>query len=296
MNKNNCKNSYVLITAARNEAAYIEKTIQSVIVQTILPKKWVIINDGSTDCTYEIIKRYSIKYKFIHLLNRKISENRSFSSKVYAICEGLNNLARIKYNFIGILDGDVTFNQSYYQNVITKFNEDPKLGIAGGIIYEPYGNKGNKWVRQFTSYAWSVSGAIQMFRRKCFEEIDGYLPMKKGGVDSVAEIMARMHGWEVKAFDDIIVKHHRHTGTEKGNILFARFREGIMDHSLRHHPLFAVARSVSRIRERPYVFGSLFRLAGHCWAFLRREQTNLPDEVVKFLRKEQIDRLLSFFA
>jgi len=292
MKDKNMNNSYVIITPARNEEAYIEKTFQSVISQTILPKKWVIVSDGSTDRTDEIVKLYESNYDFIQLLHREPDTSRSFASKVYAIRAGIKQLNGIEYDFIGNLDADVSFEPDYYESVFVKFQENPKLGIAGGELFD---NCGGKYIRQLKSTSWSVGGPVQMFRRKCYEDIGGYIPIKLGCEDAIAEIMARMHGWEVKSFPDIRVMHHRRTGTEKGNILSARFRGGVMDYSLGYSPLFEVARCFLRIIEKPYVIGSLFRICGYCWAFLRRDKQILPDEIVKFFHKEQLDRLISTF-
>jgi len=279
--------TYVLITAARNEESYIEKTIQSVISQTMLPEKWVIVSDGSTDSTDEIVKHYEVKYDFIELLHRETGTNRDFGSKVYAISSGVSRLFDIAYDFIGNLDADISFEPDYYGKVIEKFKSNPILGIAGGAIFDKY-KKG--FQKQFASSG-SVGGPIQMFRRQCFEDIGGFIPLIMGGEDAVAEAMARMHGWEVKSFSDNKVLHHRLTGTAKGDILIARFRQGIMEYSNGYHPIFEIVRCVARIIEKPYLFGSLFRISGYLFAALKRDQRVVPDNVVKFLRREQIQRL-----
>lgn len=285
------KTDYVLITPARNEEAYIEKTVQSVISQTILPEKWVIVSDGSTDCTDEIVKRYGASHDFIELLRRETDEERNFGSKVYAIQAGLERLNGVEYGFIGNLDADISFESSYYEDVLKEFQANPKLGIGGGILFD----LGEKWVRLYSSTSWSVCGAIQMFRRQCYEDIGGYLPLQRGGVDAVAEVMARMQEWEVRTFPDIKVLHHRPTGSSYGNILYNRFHTGIKEYSYGNQPLFEIAKCISRIRERPYFFGSLFRLSGYCWAFLRRVQREVPADVVDFMKNEQMQRLFKIF-
>lgn len=285
-------NSYVLITPARNEEAYIEKTITSVIAQSILPKKWVIVSDGSTDRTDQIVKRYDRAHDFIKLVHREGHVARNFASKVHAIQEGVDRLNRTKYAFLGNLDADVSFEPTYYERVLGEFREDPKLGIAGGILFEPCHGK---WVAQRTSTSWSVSGPIQMFRRQCYEDIGGFIPLKEGGEDAVAEVMARMRGWKVKAFANIPVRHHRNTGTATGSVLCATFRQGKMERRIGYHPLFEIAKCLSRIRERPYLLGSAFRLSGYCWSFLRRERPVLPADVTAYLRGEHLERLKAIF-
>lgn len=282
------KKNYVLITPAKNEECYIEKTILSVTSQSILPQKWVIVSDGSTDRTDKIVKKYEVKYNFIQLLHRVSQEHRNFTSKVYAIREGVNLCNGIGYDFIGNLDADVSFEPNYYECILEKFQNNPKLGIVGGIIFE---SCGGKWICQLITQSLSVSGPIQMFRKQCYDDIGGYIPLKKGGIDGVAEVMARMHGWEVRTFPNIEVLHHRPTGTATENILFKNFSWGMMHYAHRNHPLFEVAKCIYRIKEKPYILGGLFRLSGYIWAFLRRDHSDIPDDIVEFLRREQLQRL-----
>jgi len=254
----------------------------------VLPQKWVIVSDGSTDNTDEIVRRWAAKYDFIELLRREADAGRNFASKVYAIRAGFGRLNRTEYEFLGNLDADISFEPDYYGRVLAAFEENPKLGIAGGILFEPCRAKG---VQQWTSTSWSVSGPIQMFRRQCYEDIGGFIPLRDGGEDAVVEVMARMHGWEVRSLPDITVFHHRVTGTAKGGIFSARFRQGAMEYVLGYHPLFEIAKCLFRVRERPYLLGSWFRLSGYAWAFFRGVQREVPDSVIKFLRREQIQRL-----
>ena len=286
------KANYVLITAARNEEAYIEKTIKSVVSQTILPKRWVIVSDGSTDCTDIIVKKYLKSYDFIQLLRKENDSSRNFASKVYAIRAGIEHLSDIEYDFIGNLDADISFQKNYYERILTKFRENPRLGIAGGILFEAFRGK---WIRQFTSTRWSVSGPIQMFRRQCYEDICGYIPLKLGGEDTFAEVMARMRGWEIKTFPDIKVFHHRRTGTENSNILSARFIQGVREYSSGNHLLFEMAKCISRVREKPYLLGSLLRAIGYFYAFIRKEPKVVSNNIICYTRHEQIERLIAIF-
>jgi glycosyltransferase involved in cell wall biosynthesis len=281
--------SYVLVTAARNEDAYIEKTIQSVISQSILPRRWVIVSDGSTDRTDEIVAKYTAKYDFIHFIKVDANSKRNFASQVKAFNLGYEQVKNIGYDFIGNLDADVSFESDYYENIISKFAQNPKLGVAGGNVFDKHGNK---FKRQFISKSVNVCGPIQMFRRDCFEEIGGYIPIENGPLDIIADLKARMYGWEVKSFHDIKVFHHRRTGTERRSILSYRLHQGVMEYSFGSHPIFEVAKCFLRTIEKPYIIGSIFRMGGYFWAFLRRVKRVIPNDVVKYLRQEQLCRLM----
>jgi len=283
------KTTYVLITAARNEEAYIEKTIKSVINQTIIPKKWIIVNDGSTDRTDEIVRKYETKMDFIQLLQMESGLKRDFASKVYAIRKGIDQLKGLEYEFLGILDADLSFEPKYYESIISKFHQNQRLGIAGAILFDVCGSKIVKRLGRLGD----VSGATQMFRRKCFEEIGGLKPLKRGAEDTVACVMARIHGWEVRSFPEINGLHHRATGTAKENFLMARFNFGIRDYSYGSHPLFEVFKCIRRVAIHPYLIGSIMRMAGFIWAYCRKEKRLVTNDFIKHIRREHMQRLRS---
>lgn len=282
---------YVLITPARDEEEFIETTIKSVIFQTILPQKWIIVSDGSTDGTNDILKKYSEKYSFIEPVYLSSSSARNFSSKVNAISIGLSKLTNIKYNFIGNLDADISLDSNYYEKMMHKFEQDSSLGVAGGKIFDVIDGKAIENISRLDS----VGGQIQLFRRKCFEDVGGYLPLELGGEDTLAEVMARMHGWKVETFLDIKVLHNREYGTAQSSIYGARFRHGMQEYLYGSHPLFEIAKCVYRLKERPRIVGSLLRACGYFWAFLRMERKYIPEEVVRYLQREQMLKLVGIF-
>lgn len=283
-------NSYALITPARNEEAYIEKTIKSVISQTIFPKKWVVVSDGSTDRTNDIVQKYQNGYDFIQLLQLEGCKQRSFASRVYAIRSGIKCLTNVDYDFLGILDGDITFEDSYYESILEEFGKDPKLGIAGGLVFDQLNGKLNKTRNRTLNH---VAGGVQLFRIGCYEVIKGYRPLKWGGVDTVAETTARMHGWRVKSFPDIKVIHHRQTGCGDGIVWQARYLEGLRDYSIGYHPLYYFAKCFRRVLEMPYFLGSVLRLTGYFWAGFRGYERDVSVDFVNFLRDEQLNKIRS---
>lgn len=283
--------TYVLITPARNEETYVEKTIQSVISQTILPHKWVIVSDGSTDSTDEIVGRYLQQFDFIQLLRITDNSQRNFASQVYAINSGYEQLKHLEYNFIGNLDADISFDSDYYERVFQKFQEHPKMGIGGGFIYESYNGK---WKSRRFNTIGSVAHAIQLFRRECYEAIGGYIPLPHGGADWCAEVMARMNGWQVESFPELRVFHRRPTLTAEG-ILQGHFRQGLMDFSMGSHPIFEILKCLRRIKGKPLLAGAFLRMGGFIWAWCQREKRIVPPEFVDYLRMEEMARVQSLF-
>ena len=278
---------YVLITPARNEEAYIEKTIQSVTSQSLLPEKWVVVSDGSTDATDSIVNRYVQSHDFIQLVTATNSGRPNFGSKVKAINEGYKHLQGIQYDYIGNLDADVSFDADYFKQLLEKFSNHEKLGIAGGIICELINGK---YLSQNISLN-SVAGAVQLFRQQCYKDIDGYIPMKYGGIDAAAEIMARMHGWEVKTFPELKVLHPRRVTTGGKNMLQTRYYQGVTNYLLSYHPLFHISSCVSRFTDKPYFLGSIMSMIGYFFAHLQKYEKKIPKDAAKFLRAEQMKRL-----
>jgi poly-beta-1,6-N-acetyl-D-glucosamine synthase len=281
---------YVLISAARNEQAYIEKTIQSVIKQTISPQKWIIVSDGSTDDTDSIVKRYMEKYAFIELLTRTGDKNRNFGSKAMSVKKAYEHIQNVEFNFVGNVDADISFDPDYYENMIDKFEQNPKLGIVGGTRYDRY-PKGFVKIQCAKN---SVGGPFQFFRKKCFDEIGGYRNLEYGGIDAVAETTARMYDWEVKSYSEYSIYHYRITGlANTRHILLTRFRDGTKLYLIGFHPIHILIKYISRIFNKPIFLGSLFLYSGYFWAAIRKIKKPVSAEFVKFLRAEQMRRLFN---
>ncbi len=278
---------YVLITPAKNEEAYITKTIESVIKQTIKPIRWIIVSDGSTDRTDEIVERFAKENSFIQLIKKPVDQNRNFGSKVLAFRMGFEQIKNLEYDFIGNLDGDMGLDPDYYEKIFRKFEADQSLGIAGGVRMDYLGGK---FIKIHSSRN-SVAGGFQMFRRSCFEKIGGYIPIRYGGIDAAAEIMARMYGWEVHSFEDIITYHYKPTGSARTNIIKGKFEAGVKYYLLGYYPPFPIIRFAMRIYQRPYLIGSMVSIIGFLWASIRKYKRPVSNEFVKHLRKEQKSRL-----
>lgn len=282
------KNEYVLITPAKNEEAFIEKTLESVIKQTILPRRWVIVSDGSTDRTDEIVNHYAGCHRFIHFLRRD-SGKHSFGSKVHAFRAGQNELKDVSYEFIGNVDADIELPGDYYERLLERLADNPKLGLTGGTRVDLVGE-------EFSPIRFNrldIGGAYQFFRRSCFEEIGGYLPLEFGGEDSIAGVMARQRGWDVQGFSDLVSKHYRPTGSAQGGVMKKGYRAGKQRFQMGYHPLFELVRlmRVSNIRQLVH---NLSELTGFLFASLRPTQRQVPQAVVGYLQAEQLGRLKQF--
>jgi poly-beta-1,6-N-acetyl-D-glucosamine synthase len=281
--------SYVLVTPARNEAHFIESTIQSVVAQTVRPLKWVIVSDGSTDGTDEIVSSYAAIQPWIELLRMPERKERHFAGKAYAFKAGKAQVDSLQYDVIASLDADITFDPGYFEYLLGKLSADPLLGVVG----TPYVEKtGESFDYKFTNID-HVSGACQVFRHECYDAIGGYVPVKVGTIDCIAVITARMKGWKTRTFTDKVSHHHRKTGTAQRGPLKANYYTGVMDYAMGNHPLWQLFRVVYQMSLKPYIIRGLALGAGFLVASLRHGERPVSDEFVAFHRREQMERLKS---
>jgi glycosyltransferase involved in cell wall biosynthesis len=286
--------NYALITPARNEQEFIELTIRSMLQQTLLPIKWVIVSDGSTDRTDEIVAGYAAANKWIELVRMPDRKERDFGGKVACFNAGIASLNGLDYDLIGNLDADLSFERDMFEFLISKFEQNPKLGLAGAPFSEGSLTEGSRTYDFRFSNIEHVSGACQLFRRECFEAIGGYVPLKKGGIDVVAVLSARMKGWQTRTFPERICEHHRSMASA-GTKPFARgFRIGVKDYSMGFHPLWQSFRAIYQMTRPPFVIKGLGLFVGYFWAALLGTDQSVPKEVIQFQRREQIQRLKQF--
>lgn len=278
---------YVLITPARNEEAFIEKTIESVICQTYLPLKWVIVNDGSTDGMASRIEPYLAKYNWIELVSLPVRQERNFAAKVHAFNAGQERVKSLGYEVIGNLDSDVSLDPDHFEFLLTKFSEAPRLGVAGTVFREEgYNSETDSLEGQL-----HVSGQCQLFRRRCFDDIGGYFANKAGGIDWIAVTTARMMGWKTRSYREKSFFHYRHLGTAERSTFAAAFSYGEKDYYLGGHPVWELFRVAFRMVKPPYLVEGLALGLGYGWAALRRLQRPISTELMKFHRQEQMRKL-----
>jgi glycosyltransferase involved in cell wall biosynthesis len=278
--------AYVLITPARNEEKFLEQTIRSVISQTVLPRRWVIVSDGSTDRTDAIVESYLADHPWIRLVRMPERTERHFAGKAGAFKAGYEATADLDYDIIGNLDADISFEPDYIEYLLCRFSENRKLGVAGT----------NRWEGSLVfDYRYSsiedVAGACQLFRRECYIDIGGYKPVKGGGIDALAVLTARMKGWETRTFTDKYLIHRRPQGTASSRRWMVHFHDGRRDYMLGGHPLWEVFRAVYRMRRRPFIVGGVLLFAGYIWSMMKRIERPASEDLIRFRRKEQMSRL-----
>jgi biofilm PGA synthesis N-glycosyltransferase PgaC len=283
---------YILVTSARNEEAFIRKTLESVVTQTVSPERWVIVDDGSTDRTAEIVESYAKRYPWIELISHPQRGDRSFAGKAHAVNSALAHVQSLPFEVIGNLDADVSFETEYMEFLMEKFSEDPELGVAGTPFTQNGDYDSSKDSFEGENY---VAGPCQLFRRECFQEIGGYVPNRAGGLDWIAVMTARMKGWKVRAFPEKRFHHYRTLGTAEKGALQALFSYGEKDYYLGSSPVWQLFRVAYRMAKKPFVMGGLALLSGYIWASLRRAKRAVSPELMRFRRKEQMKKLGAIF-
>ncbi len=278
---------YVLLTAAKDEEACLGEVIQAVLSQTVRPLAWFIMDDGSTDRTAAIVRRFAAEHPFIRLQSGDPRSGRCFGSQYKAINAAYALAGSLDFDFVAIQDADqAPATEHYYQSLLEEFRNNPRLGAASGLVYE---RPAGIWEPRRDNARDSVA-ASAVFRKSCFDQIGGYTPLHYGGSDWLMQLNVRMAGWEVLPRSDLRLHHYRLTSSA-GGIWRGKFRAGVMDASFGSHPLFELFKSGRRLASPPFLFGSLLRLCGFFWWKLSGREPLIAPEKVAFLRKEQMAKL-----
>jgi glycosyltransferase involved in cell wall biosynthesis len=259
------------------------------IRQTVLPRKWVIVNDGSTDNTASLVAKYLAAHPWIEMIDLPVHRDRSFAGKVHAFNAGLERVKNLEYEVIGNLDADLSFDPDYCEFLLQKFALDASLGVAGTAFEE---NGYNSATDSFEGQN-HVAGGCQLFRRQCFEQIGGYVPNRAGGIDWIAVTTARMLGWKTRSFREKFFFHYRSLGTAERGLLASAFSYGEKDYYLGNHPLWEMFRVAYRATKKPYMLAALAIYSGYLSAALRRMRRPVSRELMRFHRREQMLKLQS---
>lgn len=277
---------YVVVTPARDEAQHISVTIGSLVHQTIRPVEWVMVDDGSTDGTGEIVERLTSQYPWIKVLHRPDRGVRENATGVMeAFYYGYQSLKTADWDFIVKLDGDVSLDADYFENCFREFQQNPILGIGGGSIC----HLENGVLKVESCPRFHVRGATKIYSRACWEAIGGLLRVP--GWDTVDEIKANMLGWKTRTFQNLKVLHYRRTGAADGAWRNS-VKDGHADYISGYHPLFMGLKCIKRLFQRPYFVGSLGLLYGFGSDYIKRAPQVGDRALIRYVQRQQLRRLL----
>ena len=279
---------YIVITPVRDEADHIVKTIESMAQQTILPRKWIIVDDGSIDRTPQIIDSASQKYPWVHIIHRS---NRGFRKAgggvVEAFYDGYAVIGSVNWDFLVKLDGDLSFNKDYFEKCFECFACDPDLGIGGGTICSM--EDGKLQVDSASDPPFHVRGATKIYRRACWEQISPLIIAP--GWDTIDEVKANMHGWRTRTFRDQNLIQHKGTGSADGSWR-NWYKNGVGSYIAGYHPIFMMAKCLKRAFKKPFFLASTALWVGFCTGYIKRIPQVQDREAIRYLRKQQLRRLL----
>ena len=281
----------VIISPVRDESALIEKTLQSMISQSIKPLEWILVDDGSTDRTAEIIESYSSRYPFIRLVTIKDRGFRKLGGGVIAAFKyGLTQISSTSYQFIAKLDGDMSFGPNYLEMMFSAFDSNPKLAAVSGKVYRP---EGDKFVEELTIDE-HVAGQFKLYRWTAYCDIGGFV--EEVMWDGIDVHTARMKGWETMSFEDDHARliHHRLMGSSDRSVMRGRLRWGRGIYFMGYHPLYALASSIYRMREKPMVIGGILIFLGYMKAAAQRIPQYEDKAFRAYLQNWQMSKLKSW--
>lgn len=276
--------SYAIVTPAYNEGAFLPRVIDAIVAQRVQPKQWIILDDRSTDNTWEILQQAAQKHAFIRPVQLKGKGDSVLGAHVARIfTQGMSHVPE-GMDFVVKMDADIVLPENYFSELFRRFEKEPRLGIASGKIFIEHQGE---WIQErFPDF--HVPGACKLYRFACYRDIGGVIPVY--GWDILDGVKARMRGWTTCSYPDMAVHHLRMMGSRRGMIR-GHIGHGRGMYAVRAHPLFVLARSLYRAMEPPYLSG-LMILFGYFVGMMRKEP-RLPDlELAAFLRKEQLGRLL----
>ena len=276
-------NRYAIITPAHNEGRFLPQVIPGVTTQVIPPVKWIILDDRSTDDTWDILRAASDRYAFIEPVRFTGPAGRRVGANVvHLFNQGLARLSE-DVDFVVKMDADVVLASHYFAVLLSRFAADPHLGLASGKTYTW---QQGAWVLERIADS-HVTGACKTYRGACLRDMGGLIPIL--GWDVLDVVQARRQGWRALSFRDLPLYHLRLTGSAQG-LIQANFSYGRSYYAMRAHPLFVLAKALYRSVERPYGLG-FFIVAGYVGAALRQEKRLTDLELAAFFRQEQLARL-----
>ncbi len=287
----------LLITPARDEAAHLERTIRAVAAQTRPPDLWLIVDDGSTDATPELLQRLERELPFLEVRQapprspRSDRDGLALAAEAVAFNLALASTDLADFTHVGKLDADVELPPDYFERLLACFEAEPELGVAGGILLE---RSSRSW-EPTKIPAYHVRGALKLYSRECFKAIGGI--EERLGWDTIDETYARMHGYTTRSVAGIAARHHRPVAT-RGGTLRGRARHGHCAYILRYSTWWVLLRSLKVALQRPFGLSGIAFLFGYFKAMTKAQPKVEDDRFKHFVRGELRQRALgtsSFF-
>lgn len=281
------RNRIVIISPVRNEGKHLQHTIRSMVAQTLRPKLWVLVNDGSTDDTAAQIDAASREYSWIKTVHRKDRGARKAGGGVIeTFYDGYSLIEKEDWDYIVKFDGDLSFEPDYFEKCIARFEGDSKLGVGGGLIC---GLVNGVLEEESTGDPrFHVRGATKIYRRECWNDIGGLL--KSSGWDTLDEVKANMCGWTSYSFRELKLLHHRPAGAADG-AWKNWVKNGRANYFSGYHPVFMLLKCAKRVFEKPYGLAALGLLTGFVSGYFKGAP-QVPDRaLIRYLRQQQMNRL-----
>lgn len=284
----------LIISPVRNEAAHIERVVRSVAAQQLLPARWIVIDDSSTDGTRQLLDSLASSVPFLDARDAvgdtPHAQARDRLAKAAApriFNMALETVDWHAYTHVMKLDGDIELPPDYLRLLLERFAADPQLGVAGGVLVEPLPEGG---VRPITIPRHHVHGALKCYSRECLVAIGGV--QERLGWDTIDETYARMRGFSTLAFDDLVSVHHRPWGSADGAIR-GRVRLGECAYITHYPPVWIALRSLKlAVSQKPRGIMGMAYVYGYVRAALRRRERVGDSTYRRFTRTELRRRLL----
>ncbi len=280
---------YVIVSPCRNEAEFMRRTLDSVVAQTVQPKLWVVVDDGSSDQTPEILAEYAAKHDWIRVVPKADRGQRAVGPGVIeAFYVGLDTVDLGEFEYLCKLDLDLDLPHRYFEELIERMEDNPRLGTCSGKAY--FTDESGRFVSENISDDMSL-GMTKFYRVACFQQIGGFIrEVMWDGIDCHT---ARKMGWIAVSWDgpDLNFEHLRPMGSSQKSIFTGRRRHGFGQHFMGTHPLFMLASAVNKARQPPVILGSLAMLQGYFAAMLRGDRRLEDKDLVGFIRRYQLRAL-----
>jgi glycosyltransferase involved in cell wall biosynthesis len=276
--------TYVLISPCRNEADYMRRTLDSVVAQTIRPALWVIVDDGSTDATPEILAEFTAAHDWIRIVQKPDRGHRAVGPGVIeAFYAGYDTIDPAAFTYSCKLDLDLDLPERYFETLIERMEENPRIGTCSG---KPYVRHAGRLISERRGDEMSV-GMTKFYRQSCFEDIGGYV--REVMWDAIDCHKARMKGWIAVSWDhpDLNFEHLRPMGSSQTSIWTGKRRHGFGQYFMGSDFPYYCATCLFRMTERPFLLGGLAMLQGYVTAWLRRDRRLDDPDLVAFIRSYQ---------